>query len=68
MDFVSICLPQLAIRRIYFEVDCSKLEGLGSFSVKARTMRSIGTKSKISWIYLYLIELEKKDKNKWIKY
>jgi hypothetical protein len=58
----------LSTRRIYFEVDCSNLEGLGSFRVKARTMRSIGGKSKISWTYLHRIELEKKDKDKWIRH
>jgi hypothetical protein len=58
----------LAARRIYFEVNCSKLGGSGSFRVKGCTMRPIGIKSKISRMYLHGIGLEKKDKNKWIKH
>jgi hypothetical protein len=50
-----------AARRIYFEVDLSKLELEGVFRTRARNIRGIN-KGRISWIYLYGLELEKIDK------
>lgn len=69
VSFTSNTIQRIpAKQRIYFAVDCSRFKELNGFRVKARTMRSIGNKSRISWIYLHGMELEKKDKDKWIKH
>jgi hypothetical protein len=61
----SITIP--AAKRIFFEVD---FDFVGTeFRLRKRTKRSINH-SRISWIYLHGIELEKKDpkRNEWTKY
>lgn len=47
-----------ASKRVFFNVDFTLLEG--DYRLRARRMRSIGS-SKISWIYLHGVELEKKN-------
>jgi hypothetical protein len=57
----------LASKRIFFEVD---FDFVGTeFRLRKRTKRSINY-SRITWIYLHGIELEKKDpkRNEWTKY
>jgi hypothetical protein len=55
----------LASRRCHFDIDFSELEG---FKLRPRTLRSMHN-SKISWIYLHGIELEKKnEKGTWTRY
>lgn len=55
-----------ASQRIYFDAgDVSKLQlGEGEYRIRARTTRGVG-KSKISWIWLHGVELERKCQGAW---